>query len=1075
MKRCCCAVVFLLLTAPAPAASRGYYRFPAVHENTVVFTAEGDLWKVGIDGGAAVRLTTHLGQETHAAISPDGKRIAFSAEYEGAAEVYVMPVTGGRPKRVTFDGETATIVGWKNGSVVYATTHFSTLPNTQLVIVDPQTRRQQLVPLSQARDGSWDASGTTLFFTRLNKQFSTTKRYKGGWAQKVWKFAAGAKEAVPLTTDYAGTSRTPMWHRGRVYFVTDRDGTLNLWSMHENGKQRKQHTFHKWFDVLSPAMSGGKIVYQHGADLRVFDAATNTDRLIPITLASDFDQTRPRWVKKPMDYLTAYELSPNGDRVALTARGRVFVRPTAKDGRLIEVTRQPGVRYRSAKFLSNGKELIALSDETGEMEFWKLPADGIGKRTPITSQGKIFRFGATPSPDGKRFAYSDKNGRLWVVETATGKQKKIADSPYGEWSNHGLFTGKAWSPDGRWLAYVDAAPNTVDRVFLYEVASGKTRPVTTDRYDSFAPAWSTDGKWLYFLSDRHLASRVRSPWGPLQPEPYFTSKTGIYGVALRKNQPWPFVRPNEIKRSSGWQLPFKLKTAVTVDFQNIERRTRKVPAPWGNYDRLALAGKQLLWVATDESAKPKKSLMTLEIGKRKPVTLVSDVRGYRTSGDGKKVLVRKKDELFVFKLATKPPANLTSGRVDLKGWTFAVDPKEEWKQMFVDAWRMERDYFYDRGLHGRDWTAIRDRHLPLLDRVTDRAELNDLIEQVVGELQALHIFVRGGEHREGTDKIEPASLGAVLSRDEKAGGYRIARIYRTDPDEPEKRSPLLQADVEITEGDVITAINGVPTLSVPHVNSLLRNQAAKQVRLRIRRKKGKPADVVVTPIAQKAAADMRYSDWELSRRQRVEKAAKGKIGYVHLRAMGADNIAEWARNFYPVFNRQGLIIDVRNNRGGNIDSWILGRLLRKAWFYWQPRAGKPLWNMQYAFRGHVVVLCNRKTASDGEAFTEGFRRLKLGKVIGTRTWGGEIWLSFNNRLVDKGIASAAQIGVYGPKRKWLIEGHGVEPDVTVDNLPHATFRGKDAQLQAAIKHLQEEIGKDPRPVPRRPAYPRFGK
>jgi tricorn protease len=1071
------SIALLLLTSPVTAASRGYYRFPAIHENTVVFTAEGDLWKVGVEGGTAVRLTTHLGQETHAAISPDGKRIAFSARYEGAAEVYVMPLAGGRPERVTFDGETATVVGWKgNGRIVYATTHFSTLPDTQLVLVDPRTRRQQLVPLSQARDGSWDASGKTLFFTRWNKQFSSTKRYKGGWAQNVWKFAAGAKEAVPLTGGYSGTSRTPMWHRGRVFFVTDRDGTLNLWSMDDSGKDLKQHTFHKWFDVLSPSMAGGKIVYQHGADLRVFDAATNTDRLIPISLASDFDQTRPRWVKKPMDYLSAFELSPGGDRVALTARGRVFVRPVS-GGRLVEVTRQPGVRYRSAKFLPDGKTLIAISDETGEMEFWKLPADGIGRRTPITSKGTIFRNAATPSPDGKRFAYADKNGRLWIVDIATGRQSKVAESDYGEWSAHGQFTRIAWSPDGRWLAYVDAAPNTIDRIFLYEVASDKARPVTTDRYDSYSPAWSPDGKWLYFLSDRHLASLVRSPWGPLQPEPYFTSKAGIYGVALRKGQPWPFARANEIKRrSGGWTFPFKIRPVVRIDFDGIERRTRKVPAAWGNYERLAVAGKQLVWTTAGDPGKPERSLMTLAIGSRKPATLVSGIRGYRTSADGKKVLVRKGDDLYVFRLGTSAPGNLTSGRVDLKGWTFAVDPKEEWKQMFVDAWRMERDYFYDRGLHGRDWKAIRDRHLPLLDRVTDRAELNDLLEQAVGELRALHIFVRGGEHREGMDKIEPASLGAVLSRDDKAGGYRVARNYRTDPDEPEKLPPLLKADVEINEGDVILEINGVSTLSVPHPNFLLRNQAGKQVRLRIRKPtSGKAVDVIVTPVTQKAAADMRYSHWEIGRRRRVEQEAKGTIGYVHLRAMGTANIAEWARNYYPVFNRQGLIIDVRNNRGGNIDSWILGRLLRKAWFYWQPRTGKPFWNMQYAFRGHIVVLCNEKTASDGEAFTEGFRRLKLGKVIGTRTWGGEIWLSMNNRLVDKGIASAAQTGVYGPERKWLIEGHGVEPDITVDNSPHATFRGKDAQLEAAIRHLREEIRKDPRPVPKPPAYPRFGK
>jgi tricorn protease len=392
--------------------------------------------------------------------------------------------------------------------------------------------------------------------------------------------------------------------------------------------------------------------------------------------------------------------------------------------------------------------------------------------------------------------------------------------------------------------------------------------------------------------------------------------------------------------------------------------------------------------------------------------------------------------------------------------------------MFVEAWRLERDYFYDRGMHGLDWKAIRARYLPLVDRVTDRAELSDILAQMVSELSALHIFVRGGDMRAGTENVSPASLGARLVRDEGAGGFRVDHIFRTDPDRPDRISPLLRQGVEVAEGDVVEQINGVPTLGVPDVAVLLRNQADRQVLLRVKPKGGGAArDVVVIPVSPEREADMRYDEWEYTRRQAVDQASNQTIGYVHLRAMGAGNMAEWTREFYPVFDRQGLIIDVRHNNGGNIDSWILARLLRKAWFYWQPRVGHPTWNMQFAFRGHIVVLCDENTASDGEAFAEGFRRLGLGKVIGTRTWGGEIWLSSSNVLVDRGIATAAETGVYGPEGQWLIEGHGVDPDIVVDNLPHATFEGRDAQLEAAIKHLQELIAKDPVEVPKHPPYP----
>jgi len=342
----------------------------------------------------------------------------------------------------------------------------------------------------------------------------------------------------------------------------------------------------------------------------------------------------------------------------------------------------------------------------------------------------------------------------------------------------------------------------------------------------------------------------------------------------------------------------------------------------------------------------------------------------------------------------------------------------------------------------------------------------------VGELSALHIFVRGGDLRDAGDDAWPASLGASLVRDQAAGGYRVAHVIQTDPDRPDRRVPLSAPGVDVVEGDVIEAVNGVAALSAPDSAALLRGQAGKQVRLRVKPKDGAAArDVIVVPIAAQAEESLRYDEWEYTRRLAVDKASQNQIGYVHLRAMGSGNMAEWMREFYPVFNRAGLVIDVRHNSGGNIDSWILGRLLRKAWFYWQPRVGQPYWNMQYAFRGHIVVLVNERTASDGEAFAEGFRRLGLGKVLGTRTWGGEIWLSSSNFLVDRGIATAAETGVYGPEGQWLIEGRGVDPDIVVDNLPHATFNGQDAQLDAAVKHLQELIRTKPIPVPPPPPYP----
>jgi tricorn protease len=1093
-------VVFVLCLAvlaagPALSAGRnGYYRFPAIHGKTVVFTSEGDLWSVGLDGGTAVRLTTHPGQETNPAVSPDGQTVAFSAQYEGPTEVYTMPLAGGLPVRHTFAGQTSIVVGWTpDGKILYATQKYSTLPSAQLVVLDPATDAESLLPLSQAADGSFDPAGRTLYFTRLPFQGSYTKRYKGGTAQNIWKFAAESAEAVPLTADYPGTSKNPMVWQGRLYFVSDRDGTMNIWSMDTAGRDLRQHTFHKGFDASSPSLDDGRIVYQLVADLRVYDIASAQDRKLDITLSSDFDQMREKWITKPLEYLTSAHLSPSGDRVALVSRGHVFVAPVG-DGRLVKADRAEGVRRRSARFFADGKSLMVLSDRTGEWEFHRLPVDGLGTGETLTAGAKVIRFDGTPSPDGKWIAFADKNFDFWLFNLEKKSLNKIFTSP------NGMPDDIAWSPDSQWLAFVRPADNDFQQIMLLQVSTGRMTELTDDRVDSYSPAWSPDGKWLYFLSDRYFQSAVGSPWGARQPEPYFDKTTKIYGTALTAKEVFPFAPANELTgndksgieakgtgeakgptapsvktgKANAVGTPKEAPPAVVIDLEGIQGRVFEVPLPPGAYRGLDATEKALFFIDRESNGPGRFRLQAVEIRNRNVLakTVVEDIRSFELSADGKKILIQKGGDFFVIDASPAPPSSLAEKKVDLSRWTFSIDPRQEWSQMFVDAWRMERDYFYDRNLHNVDYAGLLERHKPFVDRVSDRAELNDLLAHLVGELSALHTFVRGGDIRRGDDEISPGSLGARLVREDAAGGYRVAHIYRSDPEYPERCSPLAKPISGILEGDVITAINGTPTLSIADPSLLLRNTAGEQVLLEIKPASGGPAfKAIVYPLTPGAESDLRYADWEYTRRLEVEKAAKGDIGYIHLRAMGGNNYTEWVKNFYPVFNRKGLIIDVRHNRGGNIDSWILEKLMRRAWFYWQGRMGNPTWNMQYAFRGHMVVLCDEFTASDGEAFSEGFRRLGLGKVIGMRTWGGEIWLSSSNVLVDRGIASAAETGVYGPEGEWLIEGHGVDPDIVVDNLPHATFLGKDAQLEAAVKFLQDKIQKEPVEVPKHPPYP----
>ncbi|HEY1902051.1 MAG TPA: S41 family peptidase [Terracidiphilus sp.] len=1105
-----------LFAADAPALHRGYYSDPALHGDTIVFTSEGDLWSVGLQGGQARRLTTGSGTENKASTSPDGKTVAFRANYEGPSEVYTIPIDGGLPQRRTWDGNSEP-EGWApDGRLLIATERYSTLPSVQLVLVDDHGGRE-IVPLSQAAQGAYSSDGHTLFFTRWFSQPSRTKRYKGGWAENIWSFD-GKDEAVPLTADFTGTSTNPMFWNGRVYFLSDRDGVMNVYSMDPEDHGVKEESHQHTFDIQSASLFDGHIVYACGSDLWLLDLGTGHEEVIPITLVSDFDQMREHWVKKPLDYLTGVHISPDGSSAVFTARGEIFTLP-AKTGRIVKVAADSDVRYREARFLPDGKSIIALSTKSGETEFWKFAANGEAAPEQWTHDAKVLSWEGIPSPDGHWLAHHDKDQQLWIYDIKTKQDKRIGQSMNGD------FSDLSWSGDSRWLAYVESADNQFSQIKILNVDSGTTETITSDRYNSFNPVWSSDGKWLYFLSDRNLKTTIGGPWGPRQPEPHFDRTVKVYEVALTVGLRSPFLPPDELhpdnaekkddKKADDDKDKTKDKDAepndkksgdnksadadkdagkkddkkdddkdkkkpaeVKIDFTDLPARLSEVPAPPGNYDGLQATDKRLCWLNASDDQGEHLALECLDIANKgdEVETVAPEVKNYEISLDRKKILIAKGDDFYIFDSDVKSggfsdPKALSKAAINLSRWVISTNPREEFRGIFLDAWRLERDYFYDRNMHGVDWIAMRDRYLPLVDRVADRDELNTVIAQMVSELSALHTFVVGGDDRKPADDIDIATLGAVLKRDEKAGGYVVEHIYLHDPDLPDQAPPLARPESLVKEGEVIVSIDGQSVLSVADERSLLRGKAGEQVMLHVKPATGDARDVLVKPISARDDARMRYAEWEYSRRLKVDAASNNEIGYVHLQAMGSGDIDQWAREYYPIFDRQGLIIDMRHNHGGNIDSWLLSDLLRKAWFYWQPRVGNPAWNMQYAFRGHIVVLCDQETASDGEAFTEGFKHFQMGKVIGTRTWGGEIWLSGSNTQADNGVATAAETGVYSAEGKWLIEGHGVDPDIVVDNLPHATYAGNDAQLQAAIDLLKQQIKDDPRPVPPHPPYP----
>ena len=1059
----------------------GYYRYPDIFKNTIVFAAEGDIWTVPLTGGLAQRLTTHPEEEVFPSISPDGQTIAFSASYEGPLEIYTMPIKGGLPTRWTYEGDASITNTWTpDGKVVYHTGAYSKVPDDQLVTIDLISKQKTLIPLSQASEASFDKMGKTVFFVRPADHRNVTKRYQGGTARQIWKFTQGSGEATKLTMDHLGESHHPMWFEGRIYFLTDRDGVMNIWSMDETGEDLKQHTMHREFDVRYANISQGNIVYQLAADLWHYNISSNQSKKIDIRLVSDLDQLREKWEDNPTRYITSVHPDPEGNRVVITARGRIFVAPV-KSGRFVSFTEKQNVRYRDAVFSPDGLNIYTLSDETGEFEFISMSSDGLGSQKQISSDGELLRFAGIPSPDGEWIAYKDLGSNMYLLKVTSGVSKKISSNQEG-------ILDFSWSPDNKWLAFVQAAANTMTQIKIVNLKQGTSFDLTTDRANSFNPRWSVDGAFLYFLSDRSFTSLVGNPWGARQPEPYFDASEKLYHVALKSDTRSPFRENDELvakdqddKKSTGsdkkkwWKKgdnaeEEEAEVVVTIDQAGIQQRIMEVPIEPGNYTVLELSEKAIYLMSKETGINAKSHLCVVEIDNKdvKIKNMVSDINKFELTGNGEKILLKKEQNYYLIEAGTEEVSDLSESEIDLSGWRFPITPRQDWKQIFTDAWRLERDYFYDKNMHGVDWNAMHAKYLPLVDRITTRNELSDLIGQFVGELSALHTSVRGGDLRSDDNNISVASLGAVFSRDRKNNGFRIEYIYKVDPDYPDEKSPLDNPYLDVRIGDVVTQVNGVDALSALDIGELIRNQVGKQVRMTMQRG-SESRDIIVKPVEDEFS--LRYRDWEYGKRLEVEDKGNNEIGYLHLRAMGSRDLSQFYREFYPVFNKPGLIIDVRYNWGGNIDSFILEKLLRKAWMYWKGRSGEPTWNMQYAFRGHIVVLVNDNTYSDGEAFADGFRKLELGTTIGTRTWGGEIWLHSENRLSDNGIARAPMFGVYGDNGEWLIEGYGFVPDIEVDNLPHATFNGQDAQLDAAINHLLKLIKEDPREVPDVPPYP----
>ncbi|MBF0887902.1 MULTISPECIES: S41 family peptidase [Gluconobacter] len=1080
-------------------AEPGYLREPSISGQTVLFNAEQSVWSVPLAGGQAQRLTTvpqgANAIDPHPVISPDGTQIAFAANFDGPTEIYIMPRSGGTPRRLTFENVARLkIIGWDaHAGVLYASPAATGPYYSQTVsAIDPKTGATRVFPLSGANDAALSPDGRWLYAVRFG--LATTgdhmRAYRGGALSQLWRFdLQNGKEAERIGTRDANLIRPMPW-RDRLIVISDENGRYNLWSLATDGSDAKQLTHFTDYSVLEAAISGDHIVFRKGADLFDFNLASGETTPVKVDLTSDNLPRSPYWLEKPTRFLTSSTISPKGDAAAFTMRGHVVV-AGASPRRVVVLATPDNVRLRLAQITPDGKSVIAFSDAGGDSALWRFAADGSGKGEAITQPSSTEPVALSLSPDGKYAAHTDLLGRLWLTDLST-KADKLVDNATLDGTN--VFDSVSWSPDGHVLAYVRTRGTNLRRqIALYVPATGQSNWVTDGRYESYTPSFSPDGKWLWFLSDRTFSLANGSPWGDRNIGPAFPKRTGIYALALQSGERFPFQpateldptdkKPDADKKDDKKKDGDKKKSLPAIEWAGIATRLYQAPVPAGDYEGLGVSDDYLFTIDNSGSGDGPGDLKSIHIdnNEHKIETYATKISGFDITPDGKTLLTlsrrgKNAPELLLTPAGEKQPKELDGKKIDLDHLRLRIDPGQEWSDEFVDAWRLHRDHYYDRDLHGVDWKAVRAHFAPFVDRLGDRADLDDLLGQMVAEIGAMHSQLHAPTTFDQPASSLIAGLGAHLTHEDK--GFRIDHIYQGDRDLPDQQSPLAAPGVDARNGDLITAINGQPTAGQPDLGSLLADQAGKQVLLTLARG-GKDHKIIVTPVSYMKERDLRARDWEVSRAEIVDRASHGRIGYLHLQSMVGDDMEAFAREFYANIDKDGLIVDVRGNTGGNIDSWVLTQLMRRPWMFWGRYGNAPSVDMQQSFQGRLIVLSDEMTYSDGETFSQGIKSLHIAPLLGERTAGAGVWLSDGDRLIDNGNARTAENPYFDLNGQWLVENKGVSPDIEVENMPVATFNGQDQQLDAALTWLRKDMADHPRPTlkpapfpPQQPAAPK---
>ncbi|NMB36795.1 MAG: protease [Bacteroidales bacterium] len=1076
-------ILMLPLFSSASDNQARLLRFPTIGGGKIVFSYAGDLYSVDADGGAATRLTSHVGYEVFPKISPDGKTIAFTGQYDGNTEVYSMPLEGGEPVRLTWTptldrdnmgdrmGPNNIVMNWTpDGSQIIFRTRWYTFSGLRgrLYQVPAHGGMPKQIPTTEGGFCSYSPDGKYLAMNRMFREFRTWKYYKGGQADDIWIHKVGTTSLEKIT-DNPSQDVFPMWIGDEIFYLSDRDRTMNMFVYNTKTKKSEKVTDFTEYDIKFPSASKDYIVFENGGYIYKFSVKDRTCTKVDITLSSDNIWSRTE-LGDASKRMSSYALSPDGERVLVTARGDIFSLP-AKQGVTYNVTRSPGSHERNVVWSPDGTTIAYFSDADGEYQVYTAPSSDMSAAKIMTSFASGYLTGLQWSPDSRTLYFNSDKRDKYELDVATGALKRIL---VGTHSGIRSFT---LTDDGSWAAYVTSLPNKVSAVFLYEVATGNSYQVTDKWYDSSSPVFSKDGKYLFFTSSRNF----RSSYSRVEWNATYSVNDYVFVLPLAKETPNPAaVKSDEYSATGASELAdksgkpsdkreSKQSSAVKIDTDGLFERISPLPLPAGGYNLLFADGGKLYYIsysatrgsmARSDSFGVKsldlKTMKSSDAFKGVPVSYTSDL---------KKALVRDAGKLYVINIAGpgKPGDPVPTSDMEI-----LIDRQREWKQIFDESWRVMRDGFYVENMHGVDWEKIHSKYAQLLPYVKHRHDLSYIIGEMIGELNVGHAYINSGDVPE-LPRIKTGLLGAEFVKD-KSGAFKIAKIFKGANWDESLRSPLSESDAKV--GEYVLSVNGIPCSGLDNIYQALVGKADKVVSL------------VVSPDAKGAQArtiyvktipsesQLAYYEWVQTNIEKVEKASNGEIGYIHIPDMGTAGLDMFTKLFYTQLDKKALIIDDRMNGGGNVSPMILERLQRVVYRMSMSRnGGEPNTIPGEAHYGPKVCLIDKYSSSDGDLFPYGFKTLGLGKVIGMRSWGGIVGISGSKPYIDGQDMRVPFFTSYSSESgEWIIEGYGVDPDIVVDINPFEDYLGKDAQLDKAIEVLKEEL-KTFKPLPGIPADP----